>query len=348
MVWCAAILQTKAMGGGAMGQTAGSLAFLGQAAVGGDKTFKQIQRRVALTGRTALKTLMAFRNITTPKLYRESDLRRDDAHTDRIIFYWVAAFMVAFLVVDILSRLTELARSNSSLDPVKYAIYEMSSVAVIIALFPALAWVATRAAPGQHSWPRVIGVHAFAALLFSIVHIIAMVAIRKIAFLTIYGTPYIFTDNILREFIYEFRKDAVTYALVIFFITFGRQLAQQRRELAASREDAKKSKRLTLKCGGRSIWVNASDVRWVKSASNYVEVAANGKTHLARATLSAIENQLNDAGVSAVRVHRSYVINTEYIEAIQPTGEGDVQIEMSDGTIVPGSRRFRDRLPKAD
>ncbi|MBL4619872.1 MAG: LytTR family transcriptional regulator [Marinicaulis sp.] len=280
----------------------------------------------------------------TPSL-NSTNPQSDDARADHITFYWIAAFITAFLVVDILSRMTELARNGQNIYPVNFTIYETSSSIVILALFPALSWVASRAAPGQHDWRRIVGVHVLAALLFSIVHIIAMVAIRKIAFLAIYDAPYIFTDNILREFIYEFRKDAVTYALIIFFISFGRQLAQQRRELTAAREDAKKTHRLTLKCGGRSIWINASDVRWVKSASNYVEVAANGKTHLARATLNTVETQLNDAGVSAVRVHRSYVVNTEYIEAIQPTGEGDVKIKMSDGEIIPGSRRYRDRLP---
>lgn len=277
----------------------------------------------------------------------ENDPRRDDARADRLTFYWIAAFFIAYLVVGILSVLTETARFDLDLDPAKIAIYEITSVAVILALFPAIAWIVSRATPGQHGWGYVIGVHVLASVAFSLVHIAAMVAIRKIVFLIAYGHPYVFTDNIARELIYEYRKDVLTYALIVFFITFGRQLAQQRRELAAAREDAKKSQRLTLKSGGRSIRIEASAVRWVKSASNYVEVAANGKTHLARATLSSIERQLADAGAPAARVHRSYVVNTDHISEIRPTGEGDVKIEMNDGTVIPGSRRYRDRLPSA-
>ncbi len=172
-----------------------------------------------------------------------------------------------------------------------------------------------------------------------------MVFLRKLIFLATYSYPYIFTNNLLGSLIYEYRKDALTYSLFLFFIVFGRQLAQQRRELAAAREDAQKTQRLTLKCGGRNIFVAAEDVLWVKSASNYVEVIANGEAHLARATLGAIERQLADAGASAVRIHRSYVVNIDRIRKIEPTGEGDVKIEMSDGAVVPGSRRYRDRLP---
>lgn len=271
--------------------------------------------------------------------------KSDDARADLFTFFWVSGFFIAFLIVDILSSFTEVSRYQLNVEPSKVAVYEISSVFVILALFWGIARAVTLATPGQHAWRYVITVHAVAIVVFSVVHISAMVAIRKVVFLIFYGHPYIFTDNIVREFIYEFRKDALSYSLIAFFITFGRQLAQQRAELAAAREDARKTHRLTLKCGGRSIFVDAADIRWVKSASNYVEVAANGKTHLARATLSAIERQLADAGAPAVRIHRSYIVNTDFIRQVEPTGEGDVKIEMSDGSVIPGSRRYRDRLP---
>lgn len=277
----------------------------------------------------------------------ETPAKNDDL-SDRRTFLWVTAFFIAFLTVDILSKATEYARNSSGHPPAQTAIYEITSVAVILALFPFLRRIASRAAPGRDDWRFVFAVHAAASLAFCIIHVTAMVMLRKIIFLVWFQNPYIFTDNLLRDFTYEYRKDVLTYILIVFFITFGRLLDQQRRELKAAREDAKSSQRLTLKCGGRSIWVDASAVLWVKSASNYVEVSANGKTHLARATLTAIEEQLAEAGASPVRAHRSYVVNTDQIIAIQPTGEGDVRIEMSDGSVVPGSRRYRDRLPKVD
>jgi DNA-binding LytR/AlgR family response regulator len=215
---------------------------------------------------------------------------------------------------------------------------------VFLALFPLIARLASIATPGQHDWRVVVPFHLAASVVVSVIHVTVMVLIRKAIFLVAFAGPYIFTDNLARDFVYEYRKDLFGYALFLFLIMFGRQLAQQRRELAAAREDARKSQRLTLKCGGRSIFINAADIVWVKSASNYVEVRANGATHLARATLAAIERQLADAGVKATRVHRSWVVNTDHIRKIEPTGEGDVSIEMSDGSHVPGSRRYRDRL----
>jgi hypothetical protein len=274
----------------------------------------------------------------------QSDPRREDARADRTTFLWVAAFMAARLLVDILSTATEIGRSGSDYSIAKMVIYEATGYAVFLALFPLIARLASIATPGQHDWRVVIPFHLAASVVVSIIHVTVMVLIRKAIFLAFFAGPYIFTDNLARDFIYEYRKDLFGYALFLFLIMFGRQLAQQRRELAAAREDARKSQRLTLKCGGRSIFINAADIVWVKSASNYVEVRANGATHLARATLAAIERQLADAGVKATRVHRSWVVNTDHIAKIAPTGEGDVAIEMSDGSHVPGSRRYRDRL----
>ncbi len=50
------------------------------------------------------------------------------------------------------------------------------------------------------------------------------------------------------------------------------------------------------------------------------------------------------AGANAVRVHRSWIVNADHISRIEPTGEGDIKIEMKDGAIVPGSRRYRGNL----
>ena len=276
-----------------------------------------------------------------------TDPRGDDRAADRTTFLWTAAFLLAGLVVTILSTATEIQRYDQDASIAKYIIFEGTGYLFFLALFPVIGWVVTLATPGQQPWRQVLPVHFAASLALAAVHISLFVAARKILMPVFYGEPYVFTDNLPREFIYEYRKSALAYCIVVVAITFGRELQQQRRELAAIRDEARKSQRLTLKCGGRTIFVNAADIVWVKSASNYVEVMAGGAPHLARATLASVERQLSDAGAQAIRVHRSWIVNADQIVKTEPTGEGDVKIEMKDGTIVPGSRRYRDRLPSA-
>ncbi len=282
--------------------------------------------------------------MTKPANNQLTDARRSDARADRTTFLWTAAFIFAGMTVTILSAATELQRANSAFPVGKVVLYEITGFLSFLAMFPLIAWLVTRSTPGQHSWRQVIPVHLAASLGVVILHVSLFVLLRKALVPVFFGEPYFFTDNLARDFIYEYRKSVLAYGIVLFAITFGRELEQKRRELAAAREDAKKSHRLTLKCGGRSIFVDASDVIWAKSASNYVEVKTPGAEHLARATLASIERQLGDAGANAVRVHRSWIVNADYISRIEPTGEGDLKIEMKDGATVPGSRRYRGNL----
>ena len=71
---------------------------------------------------------------------------------------------------------------------------------------------------------------------------------------------------------------------------------------------------------------------------------AGGATHLARMSLTALHDQLQSAGVDVVRVHRSHLVNRARIARVTPSGDGDVRIEMSDGSELRGSRRYRDNL----
>lgn len=270
--------------------------------------------------------------------------RDDDAEADRRTFLWTAGFMAAALLVVILSAGTELEKQGSSFPLGKIVIYEATGFGAFLAMFPVLTRLVTLATPGAKPWPYVIAFHAAASVAVIAVQVALFVVLRKLLSPLFYGEPYIFTDNLLRDAIYEYRKSALAYVGVVVVIAFARQMLQQRRELLAAREDAMATQRLTLKCGGRAIMIDAASVVWAKSASNYVEVVAAGKTHLARATLTAIEAQLRDAGVKAIRVHRSHVVNADAIREVKPTGEGDVRIEMSDGAVIPGSRRYRDRL----
>ncbi|MEQ9316382.1 MAG: LytTR family DNA-binding domain-containing protein, partial [Henriciella sp.] len=99
--------------------------------------------------------------------------------------------------------------------------------------------------------------------------------------------------------------------------------------------------------GGRTFFVDASDIVLARAASNYVEVVTPAHTYLARSTLAELERLLVAADGRHLRVHRSYIVNRDRIRTISPTGDGNVSIELDTGETVPGSRSYRDRLPGA-
>ncbi len=86
-------------------------------------------------------------------------------------------------------------------------------------------------------------------------------------------------------------------------------------------------------------------INWIEAAGNYVEIHTENGVHTARGTLAAFAQRLAAAGF--VRIHRSRVVNPLRVVSYQPTASGDVEVEMADGTMLAGSRRFRAALAAA-
>lgn len=274
-----------------------------------------------------------------------------DRAVDRRAMLIAATVLVAFGIVNVLSNLTEAERSGYAADARMEWLWEFSSVALLLSLMPAVAWLTRRAPLNGESWRWALPVHLLGSMVFSALHVTGMVLIRKAISPLLWGQAYVFFADrpaILRESIYEYRKDVLSYAFFFGLFVVVRHAAQQSRELEAARSEATRSRRLTLKCGGSTILLDAASVVWAQAAGNYVEIKAADATHLARITLKNLEEQLASAGVPVVRCHRSWLVHAERIVEIVPAGEGDVKLRMDDGEQVPGSRRYRDRLPGRD
>ena len=71
-------------------------------------------------------------------------------------------------------------------------------------------------------------------------------------------------------------------------------------------------------------------------------VHAGGATHIMRTTMKQLEAMLNPA--QFVRIHRSTIINKEYISGAQTLGNGEYLLALEGGTQLKVSRGFRDRV----
>ena len=258
-------------------------------------------------------------------------------------FAWLT--LIAFWVIASLSIDSEFARDGRTGPPFFAWVTEGSSVVMTALIVPGIMWLGLRAPLEPGRWLSSLPVHLAGFLVYSALHVAGMVLIREAVWAWAYGGDYeFFHDSASREIIYEMRKDFGTYLGYQIIISVARALEQYRLEAEAARRDARTGRRLTLKCGGRTLRLDAPAFESAKAAGNYVEVQMASGRHLARTTLTELERQLGEAGVDAVRVHRSWLANREAIAEIAPTGEGDVTITLASGTTIPGSRRYRDRL----
>lgn len=279
-----------------------------------------------------------------------SDVQREtaaEAHVGQRAFMTILALSVSIWLVNSTSILLEAEREGRSIFWAVPFFIEGTSVAVILALFPLVRWMEQRFPIGPADLPKALLAHGLSVMLYALIHVLAMGVIRESLYPLLFSGEYRFFDDPLLVYVYEARKDAVTYMLHLLTLTAFRAIEWHKLEVEAARTEARSTQRLTVKCGGRILRVEANGFVSAKAAGNYAELKLETGQHLARITLAELQKQLIEAGIDAVRVHRSWLVNRDAVEEIIPTGEGDVSIRLKTGETLPGSRRYRDRLEVA-
>jgi LytTr DNA-binding domain-containing protein len=268
---------------------------------------------------------------------------------DRLIYASVALIAVVIGVVGALSTADDIARRSGVYDPWTPLLWDMTSIAVIILLTPALLAIVRRIRREPALAIRialVVGTIVF----FSAIHITGMVWLRKLL-MALAGGAYDFRFS-LATVLYEFRKDVVTCVLIGggMWLMESRREAQRALEVIAPPAAASPPstpQTIWLRDGAKSIRIEPRDILWISSAGNYIEYSlADGSNHLIRGTLAAAESELARFGLA--RVHRTRLANLERVTGLQTKPSGDFDLTFDTGHSVVGSRRYRDAVGKLD
>ncbi|GAB2506081.1 LytR/AlgR family response regulator transcription factor [Microbulbifer agarilyticus] len=97
--------------------------------------------------------------------------------------------------------------------------------------------------------------------------------------------------------------------------------------------------KLAIKDGGRIILASQADIEWVDAAGDYMCIHNNGETHIMRSTLKELQQQL--CPISFKRVHRSTLVNLNYIQEIQVLTKGEYLLTLKSGEKIKVSRNYR-------
>ncbi|MBR1149143.1 LytTR family DNA-binding domain-containing protein [Bradyrhizobium sp. JYMT SZCCT0428] len=277
---------------------------------------------------------------TTPR--GTSGLFRGITGADWLVYAAVAAVALVIGSVNALSTADDIARRGGSYNLKTPLLWEMTSIAVIILLAPALFAAVRRIRREPRGLVRIALVIA-AIIVFSAVHITGMVALRKLV-MWLLGGSYDFHLS-LAILLYEARKDAVTCLL----IGGGMWLIDSRREVAAVATAAPATAAealphmVWLRDGTTRIRIEPREIIWISSAGNYVEYSlADGRSHLVRGTLAAAEAQL--ALYKLARVHRTRLANLDRVTAVALKPSGDFELTFDTGQTAVGSRRYRNAI----
>ena len=102
------------------------------------------------------------------------------------------------------------------------------------------------------------------------------------------------------------------------------------------------SQRLVIKSGSRMLFLHPERIEWVEAEKDYVRLHIGRESHLVRETMNSFEQKLESD--QFVRVHRSTIVNLDYVKEMKPLPSGEYDIVMRDGTQLRLSRGFRPRL----
>ncbi|GAC18171.1 LytR/AlgR family response regulator transcription factor [Paraglaciecola arctica] len=275
---------------------------------------------------------------------------RFEQHKSRYLYLLMGAYFFINSTINATSDWMEETRDGvADFHIIEPFLWEYSSAISILLLLPLLA-IFWQGNPLQLTQIKSqLGKHLVASLVFSILHVSIMVLIREIAYWSA-GGNYDF-GPILREFIYEYRKDVWSYAFFLLFYQLY-QFVYSRLKGEANLIDAEPEQQspthvpehLLVKKLDREFLVKVDDIQWMESAGNYVNLHSGGRIYPLRSTLADLSKRLAEKGFC--RTHRSYAVNFSAIDHISYQPSGDGEICLKNGTVVALSRRYKDEFKK--
>ncbi len=107
-------------------------------------------------------------------------------------------------------------------------------------------------------------------------------------------------------------------------------------------EQNQPSPRVAIKVKGRILFINLNDVVAVQADGDYVSLQRNGSSYLVRELISAVAEQLEPQGF--IRIHRSILVNTSFVEEIRPYSTGEYGLRLKGGKEYTVTRTYKKNL----
>lgn len=227
-------------------------------------------------------------------------------------------------------------------------VLEATSHVGLAAIVPAILWFDSHFPIRAATWRRSLLAHAAFSVVVSIAHVLIMYVGRIIVFRFLSPDSPYHWSNWSGEFAYEYLKDFRTYMLILLLVYLYRfiilRLQGEAGYVGADETDSATpvTDRFLVKKFGREFLVRVSDIEWIESAGNYVNLHVRGRVYPLRDTMTSISEKLAARGFQ--RVHRSAIVNLDQVAEIVAFDSGDGEAKLRTEVTIPVSRRFRKEL----
>jgi len=103
-----------------------------------------------------------------------------------------------------------------------------------------------------------------------------------------------------------------------------------------------RSARIAIKVKSRVVFLDPADLITAEASGNYVLLHERSGSHLLRESISELAEKLQPYGF--VRIHRSVLVNSAYVDAVEHCPTGDSVLRMKNGKEYNVTRTFKDNL----
>jgi len=186
--------------------------------------------------------------------------------------------------------------------------------------------------------------HIGHSLVFSLLHILGMVLIRKLVYF-FHDRTYDF-GHWPTEMLYEYRKDILSYFFILSAIYIYQMIVNQLQGDASivseQSNTSKQTDKLLIKKKGKEFIINLNNVSSIESGGNYIYIHSNNEVYPMRSTMNKMLKRLDNN--QFMRVHRSYIVNLDHIKEIVSPENQVYKINMKNNATVPLSRKYRNQL----
>lgn len=97
--------------------------------------------------------------------------------------------------------------------------------------------------------------------------------------------------------------------------------------------------RMLVRSAGKLVFLDPHDVQWIQASDNYVVFQCGRDRYTVRMTMNALERTL-DPRIFA-RIHRSTIVNLEFVRELRGLAHGDYAVVLRDGTELTLTRNYR-------
>jgi two-component system LytT family response regulator len=100
--------------------------------------------------------------------------------------------------------------------------------------------------------------------------------------------------------------------------------------------------RLIVKWAGRIVFLEVSEIDWIKADANYVIIHAGMQAYRMREPIGQLAKRLAEYNFS--RIHRSVIVNASRIKEVEPCNSGEYMVRLESGKELPCSRNYNSAI----